>query len=341
MAVTDANGTAGRDGLAGNATDAGTGSDEQGRDDGQPSASERARQRAEQPWVMGVGKLARLVLLVGAGAGLRALAEPSAGTAIVSWLILAAAGTAWLHMRRARAGEPVIPAGAWRPGEPLPDWLLPATAEAAERVLTRMPSRWQRGAWLEVARCTDPVRHGKCRAAAAIPAGNMIKVVLGEHVAERPQVAAFILAHESRHPAGWTCHLSIFAAWAQTAAWLIAGWAVPWPWLLAAVVAIQVAHEAACWAVEIGCDIHGARAEGPGAALEAFAWLLAMIREPAPGPAWQAYARRVIVVTSGLAPHPPTRLRRAIIRAWMPNEARRSHRPAQPPAAPARYQRES
>jgi hypothetical protein len=298
--------------LAGNAVDASAAPD--GKD--QPSASGLARQRAEQPWVMGAGKLVRLALLAGAGAGLRVLIAPGAGIAAAAWLILTAAGTAWLYLRWARAGEPVIPAAAWRPGDPLPDWLPPATAEAAGRMLARIPSRRWRGAWLEAARCTDPVRHGKCRTAATIPAGNMIRVVLGEHLAERPQVAAFSLAHESRHPAGWTCHLSVFANWAQMAAWLTAGWAVPWPWLLAVLAVIQVAHEAVCWAVEISCDMHAARAEGPGAALEAFAWYLAMIREPAPGPAWHKHARRVIVAMSGLAPHPPARLRRALVRVY-------------------------
>jgi hypothetical protein len=317
--MSDTSGTAEQDVPAASAADASAAPGGQGQDDGQPSAAELARQRAGQPWLLGAGKLVRLALLAGAGAWLRALAVPGAGTAIAAWLILTIAGAAWWYLRWSRASEPQMPAGAWQPGQPLPDGIPPATAEAAGRMLAAVPSRRWRGARLEIRRCTDPVRHGECRGAAAIPAGNMIKVVLGEHLAENPRVAAFTLAHEIRHPAGWTCHLSVFATWAQMAGWLAAGWAVPWPWLLAVLAVIHAAHEAACWVTEIGCDLGGARAEGPGSALEAFAWFLAVIREPAPGPAWQRHAKRGIVVVSGVSPHPPVRLRRAIIRAWVPD----------------------
>jgi hypothetical protein len=190
--------------------------------------------------------------------------------------------------------------------------------EAAGRILSAVPSRRWRGAWLQIDRCTDPVRHGSCQGAAAVPDGDAIRVRLGEHFAERPEVAAFTMAHEIRHPAGWTCHLSVAAAQARAAGLLIAGWAVPWPWLPAALAIVQVAHAAAVWVTEIGCDLGAARTEGRRAGLELAAYLISLKRQPAPAPgrSWRSRILRLVVIAAGLNPHPPLRLRRVLIRRW-------------------------
>ncbi len=130
-------------------------------------------------------------------------------------------------------------------------------------------------------------------------------MVLGEHIAARPADAAFVLAHEVRHPAGWAHHLSLIAAGARQAGWLAAGWAVPWPF----------AYAGACWVTEAGCDLAGARAEGRDAALGFFARRRALAREPQPGPAWGRRARQLLIAVAVPTAHPPWRLRAAITRA--------------------------
>jgi hypothetical protein len=296
----------------------------QAGDGSQQSASEAASQMAQRalarhPWLAEAMLLVRLGLLAGAGAGARLLAVPGPAEAVAAFAV----ATAVLSARSYRVTSPRArrrprPAGAWQPGEQPPAGIPAATIEAATRVLAQLPRLWQ-GAWLQVAPCTDPVRHGQCRTAFAESAGGgMMRLVLGEHIAARPSDAAFVIAHEVRHPAGWTRHLSLVTFGARTAAWLAAGWAVPWPWLLVALAGIQIAWTGACWVTEAGCDIGGARVAGRDAALGFFAHRRALAREPKPGPAWKRRAHRALIHVAVPVAHPPWWLRAAVIRAVVP-----------------------
>lgn len=167
---------------------------------------------------------------------------------------------------------------------------------------------------MEVAPCQDPVRHGRCQDAYSLARDGMIGVCLGEDIARNPSLAAFALAHEVRHQAAWARRLKIFAAGARLAGWLVAGWAVPWPQLLAAVVVIQVAHTATVWVAEIGCDLGGAFAEGRAAAL---GFLAALNGEWRRHPTSGLYAYRLIIIAAG-GGYPPWWLRSTVIRACIP-----------------------
>jgi hypothetical protein len=271
------------------------------------------------PWLASVGLLTRLGMLAGGGALLRLLVAPGLDVAVGAWAVAAVVLAVPLYRAtspRARREVP-RPAGAWQPGEAPPAGVPAATIEAAARVFAQLPPGW-RGAWLEIAPCTDPVRHGLCRRASAMPAGGMIRVVLGEHIAARPADAVFVMAHEARHPAGWTRHLSLITIAARQAGWLAAGWAAPWPWLLATVIAVQAAYAAACWATEAGCDVGGARVAGRDAALGFFAHRQALGREPKPGSPWGRRARSLLIAAAVPTAHPPWRLRAIIVRALVP-----------------------
>ena len=291
--------------------------------DGQLAPAEIAqRALARHPWLAEAALLARLGLLAGAGATAQLLAGPSPAGAITAFGAVAAVLLVQSYREVSPRTRPrARPDGAWQFGDQPPDGVPAATIEAAVFIFAQLPRPWQ-GAWLQVTRCTDPVRHGRCRKASAAPAGGgMIQEMLGEHIAARPSDAAFVIAHEVRHPAGWTKHLSLAAFAARQAAWLAAGWAVPWPWLIPALAAIQIGYAAACWVTEAGCDIGGARVVGRGAALGFFAHRQALDRQPRPGPAWARRARRALTCVAVPAAHPPWRLRAAITRALVPAHA--------------------
>jgi hypothetical protein len=294
----------------------------------EPTATELALQNiARHPWLYSAGLLAKLAILAAAGAAARLLITPDAPATAAIWIALTAAAAAqWYRKTRPRPANGKAPtATGWQPGEPPPTGIPAATIEAATRIMAQISSRRWRGSRLEIARCDDPVRHGRCREAGTEPlAGGMLKVILGEHIADRPADVAFVLAHETRHPTGWTCHLSVAATSARLCGWLVAGWAVPWPWLLAALAAIQAVYAAACWVTETGCDLGGARAEGRTAALGFFAHRQAERREPKPGPAWGRYARYLLITAAVPTAHPPLWLRAAIIRACIPARQNRA-----------------
>lgn len=294
-------------------------------DGGQLSASERYRQAiARKPWLASANLLAWLVMLAAAGCAARLLIVPGpvVATAVLAGLTTAIPVPWYLAYRPHDKPEDPLADGL-RPGEAPPAGVPAATMEAATRIFSRFPSRRWRGARLQVAPCTDPVRHGKCQWASVAPGrGGMLTVVLGEHIASRPGDAAFTLAHEVRHPAGWTCHLSLLAGGARQAGWLVAGWAVPWPWLPAAVAAVQAAFAAACWVTEAACYVGAARAEGRDSALGFIADRRALNRQPKPGPPWRRHAARLLVAVAVPAAHPPWWLRGAIIRALVPGGRR-------------------
>jgi hypothetical protein len=300
------------------------------------SKSEQARQRREQArqriernsrkaWFQSLVRLIQFAILLGIGSSLRLAVTPSLLIAALTWTLLTAGIAArYYQVHRPRPGATEQPPGTWRPGQPPPAGIPDATMDAATRILARLVSRRWQNFQLEIARCEDPVRHGLCREGWTEPiVGGTLKVVLGEHLAARPEVASFVLAHETRHPAGWTYQLSVLTTYARICGWLIAPWAVPWPWVLAAVAAVQVAFAAACWIVETGCDLGGARAEGRAAALAFFAHRRTEGREPKPGPAWLRYARLLLITVAVPTAHPPLWLRSAIISGLVPDRGRR------------------
>jgi hypothetical protein len=298
-----------------------------------PSRSELARQmeRMQQlitrsPWRASVVLLARLIILAGIGSVLRLAITLGPFAAVVTWVLLTAvlAGR-WYQVSRSRPGAAAQPPGTWRPGQPPPAGIPDATLDALAPMLARVSSRRWAGAWLEIARCSGQAPHDRCYWAAAMPEAGGIRVIIGEHLAMRPAEAAFAAAHEVRHPAGWTCHLSVAANGARLAGWLVAGMAVPWPWLPAVLAGIQVATAAACWVTEVGCDLGAARSEGRAAARGFFAHRRMLNREGKDGrPAWGRHGRRLIIAVTVPAAHPPLWLRSVIISALVPARSRRA-----------------
>jgi hypothetical protein len=237
--------------------------------------------------------VAWLVILAAAGAGARALYAPPPYAAAAAWLALAAA-LAWLSRRRfwtgrGHPGRHYRAADPWRPGDPFPEGIPAATMEAAGR-----------------------------QAAATMPDGEGITVLLGEHAAQRPLDAAFCLAHEIHHTFGWRWHMQAAEALICVPGWLAAGWAVPWPWLPAALAVLQCIRLAAHWVNETGCDVAAGRMEGREAAGAAFAVCAGMrAARRASRPAWQRRNWQLAAVLAGQA-SPPLWLRRAAIRSLVP-----------------------
>jgi hypothetical protein len=287
-------------------------------------ARQRAARNARKAWFQSLVRLIQFAILLGIGSALRVAFAPSPLIAALTWTVLTAGVAAQVYrVYRPRAGMAEQPPGTWRPGQSAPAGMPDATMDAAARILARLVSRRWQNFQLEIVRCKDPVRHGLCREGWTEPiAGGTLKVVLGEHLAAKPEVSAFVLAHETRHPSGWTYHLSVLTTYGRLCGWLIVGWAVPWPWVLAAVAAIQVAFAVACWIVEAGCDLGGARAEGRAAALAFFAHRQAERREPKPGPAWRRYALLFLFIVAVPTAHPPLWLRGAIISGLVPDRGR-------------------
>jgi hypothetical protein len=279
----------------------------------------RSRAFVDKPVRMHLAVLAEIVALVGACALTRRWIALSPVAAVATWLAVTALMAAGAYMTlspraRENPGEGIV----WEEGDPVPDGISPATIAGIGEVFRGIfPARRYKGAWLEIAACPGPGRHGMCRNASATPGGaGMIRVVLGSHYAERPECAAFIVAHEVRHPAGpgLMFHLLVLAGAARAAAWGVVGWALPWPWLLVAVVAIQAAFIAVSWAAEFACDVGAARAQGRSAALAGLTCLQDAQRQPSSSPLWR---RLVVLVLSraGLpTAHPPFWLRNAMIR---------------------------
>jgi hypothetical protein len=191
--------------------------------DKQPSPSEQAQQFiARYPWVTYANLLTRLSLLAAAGTAALLLIVPGAAAAPAAWIALTTALA--FRVYRAfdvRRGEGPPPPGTWQPGEPPPEGIPDATAEAAGRILAQAAAagRW-RGGWMAITPCENPVRHGRCQDAYSLASDGMIGVILGEHIAARPVVASFALAHEVRHQAPWNRHVKILADRGRLAGWL-------------------------------------------------------------------------------------------------------------------------
>lgn len=296
--------------------------DAQCPDSGLPSGSPAGPLPGPRPMAARLGCLARLAVLAAAGAAVRALYAPPAYAAVAAWLVLAAALT-WVSLRRFWTSgrqpprrQPYPGGCAWRPGDPAPEGIPVATMEAAGRILARDPGG--RRAQLRIAACEDPLRHrGLCQGSATAPGARGVTVILGEHAAQRPSAAAFRMAHEIHHTFGWRWYAQAAGLYAWASGWLAVGWAVPWPWLPAALAGLQCGHLLSYWAVEIACDAAAARMEGrdaAGASFAADAGVAASLGQAQP--AWRRRGRELVFCLAGQA-GPPLRLRRVMVLAMV------------------------
>lgn len=201
----------------------------------------------------------------------------------------------------------------------LESWVPAATLAIARQYLAGL-SQGRRTAHLYVSRCTDPgpAHFGVCQSAGVFPLNGRVLVVIGEHVAAWPSaVTAAALAHESRHVSRGRLRVSYAGAVFALGGWGILGWAVPWPAMLPAAIALQAALTALSWVIETSCDLGAARAVGAAGVLEALTRdsqaadaALAVL------PAWQRHAFSTLIWITGHA-HPPVRVRRALIRTLL------------------------
>jgi hypothetical protein len=286
---------------------------------------------SQSPAVLAV-RLALTASLVLFGAGV-VLAGP-----VLAWLCLAAitgwlglAGAQMLALRRpGRAAELAEAAAVHSAG--LPGRVPAGTLAAARRHLPAAAKAMHRDrAWLYVAPCPGPDRPCSvfCGTAAALPLGRQVLVVLGEHPAARPEVAASALAHETGHHTVrwlWQVH---YARTTLGWGWAIAGLAGataggPAGAVIAAAL-FWLVSLLLLWAGETGCDLRAVRTEGYPAVLAGFRYMAVMLASrparpgtPPPAPSRSRTARKTVLAvldwTNGPA-HPPLRLRRALVRA--------------------------
>lgn len=259
-------------------------------------------------WLNDLVMLIRFGLLAAAGAVLRLAYVPSFPVAGAAWAALAAALGWWLWVR-----EPLPEPGGWQPGDPYPAGIPAAAMEAMASVLAAASFP----VWLTILRCPGPGKHDWCQRGYAVPVRGGILVAVGEHLTERPARAAFVAGHELLHLAGWRRRLWVVATYLRLAGWLIAGWALPWPQALAAIAAVQAAYNISGWVLEIACDVGSARVTGAEAALDAFAARREELREPSRNGIWMRAVGWTVKMTAGHAPHPPLRVRCAMIRAMV------------------------
>lgn len=280
--------------------------------DSELSALELARQQTAEtweryPWLKDLQVLIRFGLLAAAGAVLRLAYAPSLLIAGTAWAVLAVVLGWWLWVRK-----PLPEPSGWRPGDSFPRDIPAATMEAVAPLLEAAPFP----VWLgEVARCPGPGKHYLCRTACAEPVRGGVQVIIGEHMAGRsPSQTAFVVGHELLHPAGWRRRLWVVSTYLRMAGWLVAGWALPWPQALAGIAAVQAAYTVSGWALEIACDLGSARVTGAEAALASHAAYREDMRKPDPRPPWLRRVGYVVVKITAYAPHPPLKVRCAMIR---------------------------
>jgi Zn-dependent protease with chaperone function len=210
----------------------------------------------------------------------------------------------------------------------LPGRVPIGTLTAARRHLPAVAAARHRDrAWLYVAPCPGP---GKpctvyCGTAAALPLGRQILVILGEHPAARPDVAASALAHEAGHHAYrwlWQVHYArTTLGWGWAAAGLAGAAAGGWTGAAIAGAVFWLVSLAALWAGETLCDLRGVRTEGYPAVLAGFGYMAGLLADRA---ARSRPARRAVTAVLDWAAgpaHPPLRLRRALVRVLAPKDA--------------------
>lgn len=291
------------------------------------AAALRAKEISFHPWKTSAFLLRELAQLAGIGALLRLWVVPDATTAVIAWAVSLAVLTAMSYAsfrpRRAAAGWPQAP-GTWVPGQP-PIKDLPAdTAWAIESVLGRFRSRrYPQGVRVEIIPCQHPVRHGACNRAGAGHDIGAVRMFLGVHLAEHPAEAAWVVAHESQHPVGVAWWAWSTATSARLIAWAVAGWAVPWPWLLVALAGIQAAYAAIGAAMEVYCDLRATHICGRGQGLAAFAFLRSAGAARRGSRSVPGFFAQLLVWVVAQTPHFSLRLRAAIIRVVFREQGRR------------------
>jgi hypothetical protein len=271
-------------------------------------------------------QLANALVMTAAGAGARLAFDPgitgravAAGCAV---LIAARLAAPPLARRRLRAAAP-----AWADAAAVHELFLAArvpaaTLAAANRYLPAITAGSGKKAWLYVPRCAGTGQHSwRCEAAGVLQPGGGLLVVLGEHSAADPAVAAASLAHELGHQAGWTRPvLNVVHSARLTAGW---GWAAAgldgarfgWPGVLVFAAGFQAVSLLAEWTAEAACDRRAACAEGRATVLRAFAYIAARQAAcRAAVPWWHRTGPTVVRWAAGPS-HPPLALRRAIVAA--------------------------
>jgi Zn-dependent protease with chaperone function len=175
-----------------------------------------------------------------------------------------------------------------------------------------------------------------CGTAAALPLGRQVLVILGEHPAARPDVAASALAHETGHHTVrwlWQVHYArTTLGWGWAAAGAAGAAAGGWTGAAIAAGLFWLVSLAALWAGETLCDLRAVRTEGYPAVLAGFRYIARLLASrparpgtppPAPSPARTARKTVLTVLDWANGPaHPPLRLRRALVRALARNDGR-------------------
>ena len=255
-----------------------------------------------------------------AGTGVAAhLGRPAwAVAAVTAYLAVAGlaapAVTRWAFgIQQPQQPEWVPELGAYRA------WLLrrvppvpAATLAAADRILGGLAGPRWRSAHLFIARYEDG-RPGSM--GGTDPRGNRLQVTLGDYVAQGdPEVAAATLAHEAHHAGRWPYALRGLMTAARARGPLVIGWAVPWPAVIPAVLALHVACMLLSWAIEISCDLGAAAAVGP-AAMTATYQVMADYRRRRRAAQAAKKAAAYALYWAAAPNHPPITVRRAVIRA--------------------------
>jgi Zn-dependent protease with chaperone function len=267
--------------------------------------------------------------LAAAGAGV-VLAGPAVAVAcaagIGAWLCLC--GVVRLMLAAVgRAGQ--VARAAAVHAAVLPGRVPSGTLAAAGRHLPAVAAaRGRRGrAWLYVAACPGPGRRCSqlCAAVSALPLGRRVLVVLGEHPAARPDVAAALLAHEAGHHASRWLRLvreaRNMSGWGWAAAGLAGAAIGGRPGAAIAGAVFWLVSLAALWAGETRCDLRAVRAEGHPAAEAGFGYLAdvkagRVPARPSPAPSRSRRAGTAVLTVLDWAAgpeHPPIRLRRALV----------------------------
>jgi hypothetical protein len=265
----------------------------------------------QKPWLPSVGRLQALALLCGLGLIMRHfIYTPNARQAIAVGLALTIAFVASMYrMILKRVPAP----GTWRPGDPSPEGIPEEALATLGPLFAGFRSRrWPGGASLEIARCKkgEGPHDGVCKRAGTVPEGRTVRVVVGEHVAQLPGVAGWMVAHELQHPRGWRCDVPFVGMACQFVGAFMAGWLVPWQWLPVAIVGYQALYTLIAWVAEFNCDYRAAKLIGCYYVLQGIAYRRAAEREHnAQIPPARRHITFILAQVSAIAPHPPWALR--------------------------------
>lgn len=176
---------------------------------------------------------------------------------------------------------------------------------------------------------TVPGQPGVC----LYPHGNRLLIVVHRDLLEEgmdPARAVTWIARTLAMMRGWRYQLRLATSPpARMGGLLIAGWAVPWPWLLASLAAFQADMIVCGWLIELTADRYVLIHHGLAEALRH----LPTPPSRAPRPyscvhsravRWRGWALAAIAASAGYLP-PPNRLRRALLIASQPPDAAHGH----------------